>query len=397
MQPNKPFKINYLKNYMNKNPKISIILPCSNEELSIGICIDKIKEIIKNNKLSAEIIIVDNGSTDKSLEIIRQKREKIKNLILVQESEKGYGSAYLAGFKRTKGKYLFMADSDNTYDFNEIPKFIHQLEKGYDFVIGDRFKRKMQKNTMAWTHKYIGNPILSGILRFFFKTKIYDAHCGMRAITKQALNKLNLQTTGMEFASEMVIKAIKRKLKIKQIPINYRKRMGKSKLNSLNDGWRHLRFMLLYSPNHLFLYPGLFFVVLGSLIMILLLFQKLTLFNITFQTHPIFIGSALTILGYQLILTGIFTRIYTHNHLNEEDPNLEKLYKFFNLEKSIFAGSIFLIIGFFIYLYILITWVSKNFGALNTTNISIFALTFIIIGIQTIFAGFFFSILGIKK
>ena len=204
-----------------KGPEVSIILPCLNEQLSIGKCIKDIKQTIKTNNLDAEIIIVDNGSTDKSLEII--KKEKIK---LIQEPRKGYGSAYLAGFKNAGGNYLFIADSDNTYDFNEIPRFIKNLKQGYDFVIGDRFKKNMHKNSMTFLHRYVGNPILSKTLRFLFKSKVNDAHCGMRAITKNALEKLNLHSTGMEFASEMVIKAEKRKLKIKEIPIDYHPRIG---------------------------------------------------------------------------------------------------------------------------------------------------------------------------
>jgi len=373
-------------------PKISIILPCLNEELTIGDCLDSIKKIIKKDNLNAEIIVVDNGSIDKSQEIIKQKKVK-----LVKENKKGYGSAYLRGFKEARGDYIFIADSDGTYDFHEIPKFINELKKGQDFVIGNRFSGNIEKNAMPWSHRYIGNPVLSQILRFFFKTKIKDSHCGMRAITKKAFEKLNLKTTGMEFASEMVIKALKNKLKIKELPISYHKRKGSSKLNSFSDGWRHLRFLLLHSPNYLFLFPGLFLIIFGILIMSLILLNKLILFGIQFQTHPMFIGSILVILGYQLILTGIFAKIYLHNYLKEKDKKLEKLFRFLSLEKSILIGFILSLTGVLIYLNILIIWVNKNFGELNTINISIFALTFIVLGIQTIFAGFFFSILGIER
>jgi len=201
----------------------------------------------------------------------------------------------------------------------------------------------------------------------------------------------------MEFASEMIIKAVKAGLKIKEIPINYSKRKGISKLSSFADGWRHLRFMLLYSPNYVFLIPGLLSIIFGFIIMLLTLTKNLVLFGINFQIHPMFIGSILVISGYQLILTGIFAKIYSHNHLNEKNKTLDRLYYFFNLEKAILAGFIFLLAGFFIFLNILIRWLLTNFGELPTINISIFALTFIIIGIQTIFAGFFFSILGIKE
>jgi glycosyltransferase involved in cell wall biosynthesis len=223
--------------------ELSIILPCLNEEQALGACLEKIKQIIKENNPKAEIIVVDNGSTDRSCQIAQELGAR-----LIHEKERGYGSACLKGLESAKGTYLFLADSDGSYDFKEIPRFIAELKKGHDFIIGNRFKGQIEKGAMSWSHKYIGNPALSGILRLFFKTAIHDAHCGMRAITKAALEKLNLRTKGMEFASEMAILVGKNKLKVKELPINYHKRKGESKLRTLADGWRHLRFMLLYSP-----------------------------------------------------------------------------------------------------------------------------------------------------
>lgn len=377
----------------NKNPKISIVLPCRNEESSIAICIEKIKKAFESIKEKDYEIIVSDSSTDKSAEIAK----KFSKVRVIEHDLDGYGNACLKGIKHSKGDYLIVGDSDNTYDFLEIPKFIGELDKGYDLVVGSRFKGEIKKRAMPFLHKYIGTPILNSLLSLFFRKKISDCNSGFRAIKKEALNKLGLKTTGMEFASEMIIKAIKNNLKIKEIPITYSKRIGNSKLKSFSDGWKHLRFMLLYSPNYVFLVPGIFLTVLGFVIMLLILTKSLILFGITFQTHPMFIGSILVILGYQLILTGFFSRIYAHNHLGEKDYKLEKMYRFFNLEKAITAGAIFLLAGFYIFLNILIRWISTNFGELTTINLSIFALTFIILGIQTIFAGFFFSILGIKE
>jgi len=372
--------------------KYSVILPCRNEEKTLEICIKKIKKTFKEINEKDYEIIVSDSSVDKSPEIA--KKLKVK---LVKHNLQGYGNAYLKAFKHAKGDYIIIGDSDNTYDFSEIPKFIEQLEKGYDLVIGTRLKGKIEKGAMPPLHRYLGTPILNKFIKIFFGRKFSDCNSGFRAIKRKALEKLNLKTKGMEFASEIIMKAIKNKLKIKEIPITYSKRVGDSKLKTWNDGWKHLRFMLLYSPNYLFLIPGLILVLLGFLIMSLILTENLVLFGITFQTHPMFIGSILSILGYQLILTGIFAKIYAHNHLGEKNPNLERLFHLFNLEKAIFSGGILFLIGLFIYLSILMQWIAKNFGELTTINISIFALTFIVLGIQTIFAGFFFSILGIEK
>ncbi len=373
--------------------KISIVLPCRNEEGSIAICIEKIKKAFESIEEKDYEIIVSDSSKDKSAEIAK----KFSKVRIIKHNLDGYGNACLKGIEYAKGNYIVIGDADNTYDFSEIPKFIEELDKGYDLVVGSRFKGKIEKGAMPFSHRYIGTPILNFLLSFFFRKKFSDCNSGFRAIKKQALNKLSLKTTGMEFASEMLIKAIKNNLKIKEIPITYSKRTGNSKLKSFSDGWKHLRFMLLYSPNYVFLIPGIFLTILGFIIMLLILTGSLTLFGITFQTHPMFIGSVLVILGYQLILTGFFSRIYAHNHLGEKDYNLEKMYRFFNLEKAIIAGAIFLLAGLYIFLNILIKWISTNFGELTTINLSVFALTFIILGIQTIFAGFFFSILGIKE
>jgi glycosyltransferase involved in cell wall biosynthesis len=218
--------------------ELSIILPCRNEEQSLNSCLKNIKQIIKKYRINAEIIVSDS-SIDKSPKIAKKHK-----VILINHNKEGYGNAYLEAFKHTKGRYIFMADCDSTYDFSEIPKFIGLLKQGNDLIIGDRFKGYMEKGSMPFSHKYIGNPVLSSILRLFFHAKVHDVHCGMRAISKKALSRLNLQTTGMEFASEMIIQAVKNKLKIKQIPINYYKRKGKSKLRPFIDGWRHLKFML---------------------------------------------------------------------------------------------------------------------------------------------------------
>jgi glycosyltransferase involved in cell wall biosynthesis len=371
--------------------EISIVLPCRNEEKSLPFVINQIKDVIKKNNLDAEIILSDS-STDKSCEIGRKFGLKV-----VKHNKVGYGVAYLEGFKVVKGDYIFMADPDCTYDFNEIPKFIGALKNGFDFVIGDRFSGKIEKKSMPFLHKYFGNPFLSGLFRFFFNSNVKDVHCGMRAISKKALDSLNLQTTGMEFASEMVIKAVKNNLKIKQMPINYHERKGESKLRTFLDGWRHLRFMLLYSPLFLFFVPGIFLFLIGFLSLVFFYFLNFEILGITFYFHPMFLSSFLTLFGYQLIIFSGFAKIYSINHLNEKDSKFEKLFNYFNLEKSILIGSIFAFFGVLIFGFVFLKWINNGFGELNEIKNSILGLTLILIGSQTIFSSFMLSILGVKE
>jgi glycosyltransferase involved in cell wall biosynthesis len=374
-----------------KTPEISIILPCRNEEKALDFCLTQVKKVIKENNLNAEVIVSDS-STDSSPEIALKQR-----VILVKHNKEGYGNAYLEGLKYAKGKYIFMADADGTYDFAEIPKFTEKLKEGYDFILGDRFKGKMEKNAMSWTHKYIGNPALSSLLRLFFKTKIHDVHCGMRMIKKDALERLDLKTTGMEFASEMIIQALKNNLKIKEIPINYYKRRGKSKLNSIPDGWRHLRFMLLYSPMFLFFIPGIILILLGFISGALIYFGA-DIFGRVFFYHPIFLSSLCLISGYQFIIFFLFAKTYAINNLGDK-PILNKFYKTFSIESGSILGLLLVIGGIIIYLLLFSNWIETNFGnfeAIQTKN-AIVAFTLIILGVQTFSSSFMLSILGIKN
>src|SRR5579875_2283285 len=229
---------------------VSVVIPCLNEAESIARCVRSALAVLEQNGYSGEVIVADNDSEDGSPLIAAEA-----GAIVVHEPERGYGAAYLAGFAVARGRYIVMADADLTYDFEEIPRFVAELENGADMVIGDRMKN-IHPGAMPWHHQYIGNPLLSGFLNFLFKTGIDDAHCGMRAVRRDRLQQLDLRTTGMEFASEMVIRAAKEKLVLTQFPIEYHPRGGESKLSSFRDGWRHLRFLLVHSPNHLFILPG---------------------------------------------------------------------------------------------------------------------------------------------
>lgn len=379
-----------MKNNKNKT-KISIILPCRNEEQALSFCLKQIKKVLKENNLSAEIIVSDS-SDDKSPEIA--KKEKV---ILLKHNREGYGLAYLEAFKIVKGRYIFMADSDASYDFKEIPIFIEQLERGFDMVIGNRFAGKIQQNAMAFSHRYIGNPVLSFILRLFFKNRIKDSQCGMRAMNIAALKKLNLQAAGMEFASEMIIKAFKNNLKVKELPIDYYPRRGESKMKSFSDAWQHIRFMLLYSPLFLFFIPGMIIFLLGFIFMAWLYLSNPNVFGIKLYYHPMFFSSALIIIGYQLIIFSAFAKSYAINHLDEKSEKMEKLYKLITIEKASIIGILLLFFGGIMYTIILVKWFYSGFGSLNQIKNSVLGLTLMTLGVQTIFSSFMLSILSIKN
>ena len=231
-------------------PKVSVVIPCLNEEATIERCVSSALAVLRENGITGEIIVADNDSEDDSARLAAAA-----GALVVHEPERGYGSAYLAGFAVARGRYILMADADLTYDFEEIPRFVAELDDGADMVIGNRMKN-IHPGAMPWLHRYIGNPLLSGFLNLLFRTGVDDAHCGMRAFRRDVLPQLDLRTTGMEFASEMVIRAAKEQLGLRQFPIEYHPREGESKLSSFRDGWRHLRFLLVHSPNHLFIFPG---------------------------------------------------------------------------------------------------------------------------------------------
>jgi len=376
---------------MKNKPEISIILPCQNEEQALDFCIKEIKKTIKKDRINAEIIVSDS-SADKSPNIAKKH-----NVILIKHNKDGYGSAYLEALKRAKGKYILMADADATYDFKEIPKFISQLKSGCDMVIGNRFAGKIGGGAMPFSNRYFGNPALSFALRLFFKAKINDSQSGMRAARKETLEKLRLQTTGMEFASEMLVKATRSGLLIKEIPINYRRRKGLSKLKPYSDAWKHLRFMLLYSPMFLFFAPGSALFLIGGASMAWLYFGNPEIFGIKLFYHPMFFSSLLLIVGYQLIIFSGFAKIYSITHLGEKNKILEKLFKYITIEKASTFGGVAALFGIIIFISIMLKWLNSGFGELNEIKNSIIALTFIVIGIQTIFSSFMLSILSIKE
>ena len=371
-------------------PEVSVILPVRNEEESLSVVLEEIFRVYSKHNINGEIIVSDSSS-DKSPEIAGRF-----GVILVKHNKEGYGIAYMEGIKCAHGRYIFMADADGTYEFSEIPNFIAALEENNDLVVGNRFAYHLDRGVMPWHHKYIGNPLLSFVLRIFFKAKIRDAHCGMRAITRDAYNKLHLQTTGMEFASEMLVKATFQNLKIKELPIKYKKRIGKSKLKSISDGWRHLRFMLLYSPLYLFFLPGASIFLLGIVSMVWLYIGDLAIFGVPLFFHPMFVSALLVIFGYQVIVFSFFAKSYAMVHFGERSQFIENLHKYLTLERASIFGITIAILGGMIFSSIFLSWIKGGFPELHEAKNFIVALILITIGMQTVFSSFMLSILGIK-
>ncbi len=378
-------------------PEVSIILPCLNEAEGLRFCINQIRDMLRESPLSAEVIIVNNNSTDASVDIITSAMKEFSWLRLEHEPIPGYGSAYLKGLSAARGSYFFLADADGTYNFGDVPRFVSELKAGADMVVGNRFITGLDKKVMPWLHQYIGNPIISGQVRLFFKVPIHDVLCGARALSKTTYEKLDLHTRGMEFATEMIIKASKAKLTIKEIPIKYSPRLGTSKLKSFSDGWRYIRYHLLYAPLILFMLPGLTLFALGAISMLILYFGHLSLFNIEFYTHPMFLSAVLMILGYQLVFFGGFAKMYSIAHLGDTNKTIQSLLKHLTIEKAGLVGITLTLIGGFIYIYIFTSWIQSGFGSLDQIKNSVVALTCITLGVQTFFSAFMLSIIGIKE
>jgi glycosyltransferase involved in cell wall biosynthesis len=369
---------------------VSVVIPCLNEEENIEACVTKALSVLEAEGIPGEVVVADNASEDRSAELAAAAGARV-----VHEPRRGYGSAYLSGFANARGKYIVMADADLTYDFEEIPRFVRQLDEGADLVMGDRMDN-IHPGAMPWLHRYIGNPLLSGILNFFFKTGVRDAHCGMRALRRDALPALDLRTTGMEFASEMVIRASKERMDIRELPIQYHPRGGESKLSSFKDGWRHLRFLLVHSPTHLFIVPGLVMTIVGALAAFTVLAQ-IDVLGRTWDLHAMIAGSLFMIVGTQVLALGLCAHAYGTYFMNEKDPWFDRMRARFRLEHGLMLGGALAGVGFAIAAAIVIVWIDRGFGALSEERLAVLAATLIIVGIQVFFSSFLLSILGLRR
>jgi Glycosyl transferase family 2 len=371
-------------------PLVSVVIPCLNEAENIVQCVTRALDVLYENDISGEVIVADNGSDDGSAELATQAGATV-----VHEPRRGYGRAYLAGFAAARGDYIVMVDADLTYDFEEIPRFVTELDEGAELVMGNRMEN-IQPGAMPWMNRYIGNPVLSGFLKLLYRTPVQDAHCGMRAVRRDALPRLDLRSGGMEFASEMVIRASKADLKVSEFPIALHPRGGESKLNPFSDGWRHLRLMLVHNPTFLFVVPGVLVALVGIAMMATVL-AGASLLGRTFYVHTMIGGSLLVVVGTQLLAFGLCGRVYAVNHLGDRDPWLERRIAQFRLEHGLIAGAGLFLAGVAIGAVVVGQWVAGGLGSLAEERVTILAATLVIVGVQVFFTSFLLSILSLRR
>ena len=374
----------------HESMRVSVIIPCLNEADNIEECVRRARRVLEDSGIAGEVVVADNGSTDGSAELAAAEGARV-----VREPRRGYGSAYLAGFAAARGDYLVMLDADLTYDFDDIPRFVSRLDDGAQLVIGDRMDN-IQPGAMPWLHRYVGNPVLTGILNLFFRTGVKDAHCGMRAVRRTALASLDLRATGMEFASEMVIRAAKEDLDIREVPIEYHPRGGESKLASFRDGWRHLRFLLVHSPTHLFVVPGLIMAILGALATATVL-TRLEIFGREWELHSLIAGALLMIIGTQVAALGLCAHAFGTYFLGEKDPWFDRMRERFRLEHGLMLGGAIALVGLAMAAVIAAIWIDRGFGGLSSERVAVLAAALITVGVQIFFTSFLLSILGLRR
>ena len=379
--------------------ELTIVMPCLNEAETLATCVRKAMRFLRENGVAGEVLVADNGSTDGSQEIARAEGARV-----VAVAAKGYGSALMGGIQAARGRYIAMGDSDDSYDFLGLMPFLEKLREGYDLVMGNRFRGGIQPGAMPPLHRYLGNPVLTTIGRILFRCPSKDFHCGLRGFSREAAGHMDLQTTGMEFASEMVIKATLHGMRIAEVPTTLSPD-GRSRpphLRSWRDGWRHLRFMLLFSPNWLFVYPGLFVMVAGTLFGLRLLAGPLAVGGVHFDIQTMLFAATAVVIGYQSVLFGLFSKVFAINTgLLPRSSRLAHLPRFATLETGVLAGVAMVVAGLAGSLYAVYYWGHEsNFGRLDprvTLRIVIPAVTALIVGLQTILGSLFLSVLGLGR
>jgi glycosyltransferase involved in cell wall biosynthesis len=380
-----------------ESPEVSIVMPCLNEAETLARCIEKAQRAFRAHGIDGEVVIADNGSTDGSQAIAERLGARV-----VPVAAKGYGSALQGGIAASRGRHIIMGDSDDSYDFSSIWPFVTKLREGFELVMGNRFRGGIMPGAMPWKHKWIGNPVLSFIGRLFFRCPVGDFHCGLRGFSKAAYDRMQLQTTGMEFASEMVIKSTLLRLKIAEVPTVLHKD-GRSRpphLRSWRDGWRHLRFMLLFSPRWLFLYPGTILFLAGLLISLWLWRGERQIGAIRMDVHTMLVASFVSLLGYQLIIFALFTKIFAVTEGLHPSTQLSRMPREVNLEFGVLAGLGLIAGGLVILGSAVLGWRATGFGSLNprvTMRQVIPAVVLLSLGFQTIFASFFLSVLTLRR
>ena len=371
--------------------RVSVVIPCLNEAENVEQCVRLARDVLDEHGISGEVLVVDNGSTDGSGELARSAGARV-----VEEPRRGYGNAYLAGFAAAQVEYIVMADADLTYDFQEIPRFLAELESGGDLVMGDRFQ-KIHPGAMPWLNKHVGNPFLTGLLNGIFKAGVSDAYCGMRGIRRAALPQLHLRANGMEFGLEMIIRAAEENLDIREIPIELHPRGGVSKLAPFRDGWRSLHIILVHSPRHLFMLPGLIMATVGVAIGAVVL-TGTDLFGRPWYAHALIGGALLVILGVQVLGLGFCGEVYAADVLNKPGTLVERLRRRgLGIRHAYWLGSALMLCGLALGVAVIVKWAQQGFGTLAEEQLAITATTVLIVGAQTIFISLFLSLLALGR
>jgi glycosyltransferase involved in cell wall biosynthesis len=377
--------------------ELSIVIPCLNEAETLGTCIQKAQQWLRKHGVRGEVIVGDNGSTDGSQEIARCFGARV-----IEVPIRGYGAALYHATRAAQGRYVIMGDADDSYDFSDLLPFLEKLRQGFDLVVGNRFKGGIKPGAMPWKNRYIGNPVLTGIGRVFFGSASGDFHCGLRGFSAQAFRAMDLRTTGMEYASEMVIKATLMRLRIAEVPTTL-SRDGRSRpphLRPWRDGWRHLRFMLLYSPRWLFLYPGIAFMLAGLAVSAWLWPGPRALGHVVFDVHTLVYAAAAVLIGFQSVLFACLSKTFAVTEgLLPADPKFTRLFRYLNLETGLLAGALLVVLGLGGSLAMVWFWSTRSFGELDSTTTLRFVIPSVLslaLGCQTILSSFFFSLLGLR-
>jgi len=378
--------------------ELSVVMPCLNEAETLGTCIEKAQRALRELNIAGEIIVADNGSTDGSLAIAARMGARV-----VHVEARGYGNALMGGIAASRGTYIIIGDADDSYDFTSLAPFVEKLREGYDLVMGNRFQGGIMPGAMPPLNRYLGNPALTGIGRLLFRSPCSDFHCGLRGLSRAAATALDLRTTGMEFASEMVVKATLRKMRITEVPtpLSPDGRLRPPHLRRWSDGWRHVRFMLLYSPRWLFLYPGMALMLLGLIAGLWLLPGKRVIGGVGLDVHTLSYAAMAIVIGFQAIAFAVCTKVFAISEgLLPEDPRLTRLFRYITLESGLVVGAALLFVGLAGSLYAVGAWGARSFGGLDpktTLRIVIPAVTALTLGCQIILSSFFLSVLGLKR
>ena len=378
--------------------ELTVVLPCLNEAETLAVCIRKAKASIAGLGIDGEVVVADNGSTDGSQDIARAEGARVVDVPI-----RGYGAALTAGIADAKGEFVIMGDADDSYELSNLGPFVEALRGGADLVMGNRFAGGIEPGAMPALHRYLGNPVLTAIGRVLFRSPVKDFHCGLRGFRRQAILDLDLRTTGMEFASEMVVKATLNKLNIVEVPTTLSPdgRSRRPHLRTWSDGWRHLRFLLLYSPRWLFLYPGMILFLVGLVLGGALLAGPIQIGEYALDVSALVYAMAAVLIGFQAILFAAFSRAFVTNEgLMPPSPGMQQAFKVLNLERGLVIGVLLLVVGIALAIYGFINWGSSDFGALDARDavrLAVPAATLSVLGVETIMGSFFLSMLGLSR